>query len=478
MPSIPSIPSFALVGQPNEGKTTIMATLAEDDRARISPIPGTTQVCQRYPVTIDGNEVLVFFDTPGFENAAAVSAWFTGNQNLKDPLSTFIETFRPTGEFPQEIEILKPLSEGAAVIYVADASRPVRSVDQQEVEILRLAGTRRIGVINSKEGRGEYLKEWKRFMSRDFNHVHEFNGHRATFKDRLRLLNAARAIIPEWEDAMERSIRSLQTDWEGRIKNVARLIVEDLRTLMELRQRRRIQSPGDETRAAAKAKQDLMEAIREREQAFRKKVCKIFHHSNQKWEVSKLLEQDLFSETVWRCLGLHHKQLVMAGAIIGAIIGGIIDAHTAWASLGLAMVVGGASGAVVAWWSADKAVDVKIPKISIGPFSWGGGKMGGRQAEASISTLSNLLWIILDRYLIYTGLCAGWSHGRRDQKAVKIDSDGQKDGITASWNRDQRGKVTDYVGHIRRKRKSQEKLDAAERSLHQLLIDEIRKLTG
>ena len=477
MPPVLSTPSFALIGQPNEGKTTIMATLAEDDKAKISPIPGTTQTCQRYPVTIDGNEILVFFDTPGFENAEAALAWFRGNQTLPDPLVTFIETFRATGEFPQELEILRPLAEGAAVIYVADASRPVRPVDQQEVEILRLTSTRRIGVINSKEGRGEYLEDWKRLMARDFNHVHEFNGHRATLKDRLRLLEAARAIIPEWEEAMERSIKSLRTDWEGRIKEVSRLIVEDVKHFMELRKCEQIQNPGDEARAAAEAKRNFEEAVRNREQAFRTRVCRIFHHSNQKWVISDLLEQDLFSETVWRWLGLDHKQLIMAGAIIGATIGGIIDAHSGWTSLGLAMLIGGASGAAVAWWSAEKAVDVKVPRINLGPISWGGGKMGGRQAEASISSLSNFLWIILDRYLMYTQLCASWAHGRREEAAFQVDSDQLKAGFTANWKQDQRGKVMDYVGHIRRKRKNQEKLDDAERQLRELLVGELKNLT-
>src|SRR5438876_679811 len=129
MRPIPAIPSFALVGQPNEGKTTVMATLAEDDQAVISPIPGTTQTCRRYPVLIDGTEVIVFYDTPGFQNAEAALEWFENNSSLSDALATFLTTFNGTAIFTQESEILKPLSEGAAAIYVADASRPVRLVD-------------------------------------------------------------------------------------------------------------------------------------------------------------------------------------------------------------------------------------------------------------------------------------------------------------------------------------------------------------
>ena len=34
------IPTFAVVGQPNKGKSSIVATLAEDERLAIGPTPG------------------------------------------------------------------------------------------------------------------------------------------------------------------------------------------------------------------------------------------------------------------------------------------------------------------------------------------------------------------------------------------------------------------------------------------------------
>src|SRR5262245_35496454 len=101
MRPIPSIPTFALVGQPNEGKTTVMATLAEDDRAAISPVPGTTRIGQRYPVLIDDTEILIFYDTPGFENPEAVLQWFKENRTLPDPLQSFLATFADSGKFRQ-----------------------------------------------------------------------------------------------------------------------------------------------------------------------------------------------------------------------------------------------------------------------------------------------------------------------------------------------------------------------------------------
>jgi hypothetical protein len=477
MRPIPSIPSFALVGQPNEGKTTVMATLAEDDQAEISSTPGTTRFGRRYPVLIDGAEILIFHDTPGFENPEAVLQWFRDNHELDDPLQSFIDTFADTGRFHQEVEILKPLAAGAAAIYIADASRPVRPVDKDDVEILRLAGVRRIGVINPKERDGEYLHEWKKFMNTDFNHIHEFNAHRATFKDRIKLLEAARAIMQEWEGSMDRSVQALREDWEGRLRDVTTLLVEDVKILMDLRERETIQHAGDEERAAGEAKQRIMNAVRERERKFRKRVRAIFHHSDERWIVDDLLQQDLFSEEVWRLLGLTRTQLALMGAIIGAIAGGVIDAHTLAASWGAGAALGFVAGAAATWFYGEKAVDVKMPRIKLGPFSIGGSKMGGKQVEASITSQSNILWVVVDRYLLYIELCASWAHGKRVKSPTRVGDDKSKRGFTTNWARDDRGKVTDFVGHIRRKKRNQEKLDDAERAMREMLLNELRNLT-
>lgn len=37
-----TIPVFAVIGHPNEGKSSVVATLVENDRIRISPVPGET----------------------------------------------------------------------------------------------------------------------------------------------------------------------------------------------------------------------------------------------------------------------------------------------------------------------------------------------------------------------------------------------------------------------------------------------------
>ncbi|MCA1787416.1 MAG: 50S ribosome-binding GTPase, partial [Desulfobacteraceae bacterium] len=54
------VPEFAVLGHPNEGKSSVVSTLAEDDQIRVSPVPGETTVCRTYTVTMDGQDIIRF----------------------------------------------------------------------------------------------------------------------------------------------------------------------------------------------------------------------------------------------------------------------------------------------------------------------------------------------------------------------------------------------------------------------------------
>jgi len=71
------VPEFAVIGHPNEGKSAVVSTLSEDDSVRVSPYPGETLVCQTFPVSIDGREIIRFTDTPGFQNPKKILVWIS-----------------------------------------------------------------------------------------------------------------------------------------------------------------------------------------------------------------------------------------------------------------------------------------------------------------------------------------------------------------------------------------------------------------
>ena len=59
-------PTFVVVGHPNKGKSSIVATLAQDEAVGIADESGTTTTARHFPMRVDGDDDLrggrVFFD--------------------------------------------------------------------------------------------------------------------------------------------------------------------------------------------------------------------------------------------------------------------------------------------------------------------------------------------------------------------------------------------------------------------------------
>ncbi len=66
--------------------------------------------------------------------------------------------------------------------------------------------------------------------------------------------------------------------------------------------------------------------------------------------------------------------------------------------------------------------------------------IGGEQLRIGPVTNSQLLYILLDRSLLFYGHIINWSHGRRDYDAGKqeVAADTRKEGVTAYWNKGER----------------------------------------
>ena len=145
------VPVFAVLGHPNEGKSSVVSTLTEDDQIPISQVPGETSRSTSYTVKIDGRPIIRFVDTPGFQVPRQTLSWLRENPG-PDNLERFISTHKTDPFFSDECELLAPVARGAGIIYVVDGSRPVREDDLAEMEILRLTGRPRMAVIIPNAG--------------------------------------------------------------------------------------------------------------------------------------------------------------------------------------------------------------------------------------------------------------------------------------------------------------------------------------
>src|SRR5438094_103457 len=319
-------PRFAVVGRVNKGKSSIVATLAEDDTVRIDPRPGTTTEVREYPVRVDGRTLFVLVDTPGFEDAPRALAWLRSRQvsapDRPARVAELLRAYQGTGEFADERKLLAPILAGANVLYVVDGTRPFRRNYEAEMEILRWTGRPGMALVN-RIGDEDYGLEWHRALDQYFKMVRDFDAFSVSFEERLKLLESFRELRPESRAAIDEAITALTAQRRRRRADAGSEIADLL--LDELTHTEEIAVAHE---AALEAERDRLERsfhdhLREREEKARRRVEGLYAHGEVRFETTSLdrpiFQQDLFAEETWRLLGLAPVELVAASTLAGAI---------------------------------------------------------------------------------------------------------------------------------------------------------------
>ena len=86
-------PVFAVVGHPNKGKSSLVATLARDPSVAIGAAPGTTVHTRRFPMRVAGETLYELADTPGFQRARAALEWMKGHEDGTASRPAVVERF-------------------------------------------------------------------------------------------------------------------------------------------------------------------------------------------------------------------------------------------------------------------------------------------------------------------------------------------------------------------------------------------------
>ncbi len=402
------VPEFAILGHPNEGKSSVLSTLAEDDSVRVSPIPGETTECRSFPVIIDGREILRFTDTPGFQNPARVLVELKRRgKEGGNALTEFRKFAASVPELHDDRELLGPVERGAGIIYVVDGSRPVRNVDRAEMEILRLTGKPRMAVINCKEEGDEHLEAWKTEFRKNFNSSRVFNAHRATYAERILLLEALKSIDQDWHGPLSEVVAAFRKDWAARNDTAVDIITGLLSDCLGLQLSENIGT----TTAADECRQRLFriysETLVQKEWAAHQRLRSLFKHNIFNYELPphSILHADLFDEQTWQLLGMNKKQVMIAGGLGGAAIGAGLEMATLGHSLGIFTVAGTAIGALGALFGGE-SFSAKAELMGI--------PLGGERVQVGPAKSIDLLFVLLNRSLLYYRHTINWAHGRRD----------------------------------------------------------------
>jgi tRNA U34 5-carboxymethylaminomethyl modifying GTPase MnmE/TrmE len=413
---------IAIVGHPNAGKSSVLATLTENDQIPISPEPGTTIANQNHYLELDGVPAIELIDTPGFQHHQDILDWFKSNNfnNKKDRLEEFLAHYKNDTSFKQDCQIIKAIYSSNLLVYIVDDTKPIRRADINEMKILSLTGSSRMALINSQNSVKKYQLDWQDALRTKFSTViREFNAHSAWFPERVKLFNAIREIDVQYLDLIDQYINGIHMKWDSRLNESANIISGMLTEVLQERVETKIR---DLNYNAKKRKKD------ELDKKFQKKIKNHVDHAESKIrlqymhkEWSQNLKRDsylgknIFSREVNEALGLNQKQLAIVSSATGAAIGGIIDASLGGASFLVGTLLGTGIGATVGYFSHTKLIHVSKVHPIRGAF------LSHNIIEAHIKKDPDIVAKFMDWALLYCFEAMRWSHAKSQSNESKYE---------------------------------------------------------
>jgi hypothetical protein len=384
-------PVFAVVGHPNKGKSSIVATLARDDRIAISPRSGTTTRSGCWSFENAGGRYQLV-DTPGFQRPRAVLEWLQARAGSADQRAAAVAALVADPgcreRFPDETELLRPIVAGAAILYVVDGSRPYSPEYEAEMEILRWSGQPSMGLINPIEGEA-HVAEWQQALQQYFRLVRVFDPMQPQLEVQARLLTAFAHLQPDWAHRLEAIAAEIETEPERRLEQAAQQLALWLDQACTLSECREVidRSLIPATREALR--HSYPRRLKQAEQQVFAELLGLYRFHQGEIEAGELeMPGDLLDREQWRLWGLDRRQLLASAAGAGASAGAVIDAGLLGHSLMTGALIGGLAGLGSAWFGSDRLQHTRLSSLA-----------GGRwRICAGPSRDRNLPFVLIARY--------------------------------------------------------------------------------
>lgn len=401
-------PAFAIVGHPNKGKSSLVATLARDASVRVGPEPGTTVQAREFPMRAAGKVLYVLIDTPGFQRARATLDWLkrhdTGAASRAGVVERFVREHEGGERFRNECELLRPVVNGAGLIYVVDGATPYGPEYDAEMEILRWTGQPSLAVINPI-GEPRFVEPWRRALEQFFRVVRVLDVLKAPFEQQLELLRAFGQLREGWRQPLDEAVAALIENRQRQRADAARVIAELIADALTYQETKDLASTDDASRYATSLETSYKRRLRAIEERARRDVEAMYGFDGLDREEAdmKLLETDLLSRESWLVFGLKKRDLVVVSATGGALAGGVVDSALLGASFLAGSVIGGVIGGALGYFSTAKLADVKILRQP----------MGGIRLRYGPSRNVQFPFVLLNRALLHHSVVAGRTHAQR-----------------------------------------------------------------
>jgi GTPase Era involved in 16S rRNA processing len=404
-------PVFAVVGHPNKGKSSIVSTIAQNDDIDISPRSGTTRDTQRYDIAI-GTAGYTLVDTPGFQRPSRALAWLQEHapsaDRRHDAIRQFIADPQCQQQFPEEVKLLKPIMEGAAILYVVDGSRPYGAEYEAEMEILRWTGQASMALINPIENE-DHVQDWQQALGQYFKIVRVFNAMQADFEKVVAILEAFSHIREEWQSALADIVNEYRNQRATQLQASASLLDELLTRLCTYQVSQKVLGKSQAEGLKGILEDQYLNDMRKIERQHHEALKRLYQYHHLESTIDELpLENNLFDTQQWIMWGLNRKQLTVAATLAGATTGAVVDAALAGSSVMLGALGGGLLGAGSAWLGAERISSFRVQGLPLGGYEAHQGPIQNR----------NFPYVVLGRFLYLADSLRHRTHAHRDKLQI------------------------------------------------------------
>ena len=306
-------------------------------------------------------------------------------------------------------------------------------------------------------------------VSEYFNATRVFNANRATYAERIELLQNLKNIDQDWAPTLETVISAFREDWKQRNALRADIICDMLESCLTYTVTRNYSERTSEATLRQSMQSDFNRAVNRIEHKAHQRIRKLFKHNifNYDLPLHSILNEDLFNQKTWQLLGITPKQLITASGIAGGTIGAALDVVSAGLTFGIFTAIGGLLGAGWAALGGGR----RLSKAKVKGISLGGEQM-------SLGPIRNVqfLYILLDRALIFYAHIINWAHGRRDYPDEKISSKAtEKIGLTSQWDQRNRDVCQSFYHAVQKQETSDNSM--AREALKEMLEEELLELS-
>jgi hypothetical protein len=365
---------------------------------------------------VDGEVLYELVDTPGIQRARAVLDWLNehcGSAAARpETVRKFVEQHAQDPHFKGEYELLKPISEGAGIIYVVDGSCPFGADYEAEMEILRWAGRPSLALINPIDNQ-DFIDEWTAGLGQFFQTVRVFDAHRAEITKQMDILTLFGHLDADWREPLERAVEVLRSERQLQHQSASVIIADFLIASLDYSVEKSIPDGFPEKPVQKTLFTRYKHHLVKREQQCRRQIEELFYYSDidKSEEGLGLEESDLFNVEDWYLWGLSKRSMITVASSVGGIAGGsaglVLDAGSGGFLGGLGTLVSGAGGALTggigAWRYADKIGKMKVKGVPT----------GGKSITYGPSRNINFPFVLLGRALLHLFSVCKRTHASR-----------------------------------------------------------------